>query len=150
MGSSINNRITRTILGALIQSNLSAQELKRYSSDRDLQEMTLERLRFILQFFEDQSVADNKERLTDSFNAIEMAYEAIQRRRISKNEVVELLRSSGGYRTGYNPTAMTVKEMLLTYFENSSPSDQKRLLDRLVLPTSRDAYLEGILRKGAK
>lgn len=147
MKSNVDQRIARTIVGALLQSSITAQDLKKVVLDRELRDQIFAQLELAIELFDGYRSYETKERLQPQEGLIELAYTEIQRKRISKFALNDMIRSIAGGRSFQFNKSATIREILGTFFENASSSDSRRLLEALSSGESIDAYLEGILSR---
>lgn len=104
----------------------------------------------------DQAVApreNNHEEISRFLSpAIEEALQAIKRRRLSKAELIRLIRAlSPDAKDFRNMEDIKVPEIIHWFFDHAPESAQQKLLESLTSsPLEMDEYLAGIMRRGEK
>jgi len=75
----------------------------------------------------------------------DLAYEAVQRRRVSKRVIIERMRqASPSYMAPEKLADVSVRDLLLSFFARTAKDDANRLLKLLGVSSDDDPYLSGI------
>lgn len=148
MDRKARQRVMRSFMAALLQSDLSLEELRQLSFDisegffaEELSKL-LEEAIFAVRGvppYESKSAPETAENFA---NAI------IQRRRLSKKAVLDLIANASLRKTprGLN-TADTLREILRKFFRTASPPEIAKFIDQLDSGETTEAYLRGISRR---
>lgn len=144
--------VVRILLGRLLDSDLSVSELRNVADVlttealmRDLSLALSETLSFIDEPNFSKQV--NRRDIDE-----DTAYMLIQRRRLSKNEVLELIASVSPNRTNKEPAykngKLPIRTIVRDFFRSASVDTVRMFMDRLQNQDSADPYLKGIIRRG--
>jgi hypothetical protein len=143
-------RAIRKILAALLESELSVDEIGQLLADiqanpsfaqnvRDLLNRTIGRVR-------DTGLKKLPNKTTDQRSREDLIFSAIQRHRLSKLEVLNLMRmSTPSEALSLNHTS-SMRELVSDFLRQASSHQVEELLKHID-PTREDPYLSGIARR---
>jgi hypothetical protein len=145
------HRLIRSIVAALMQSDLTVEELRELADElatesfgRDLGAM----LRDVLFTVREAEVgkSNKREREVGQLSVEAIAMEIVRRRKLPRKVVVDLiLRVSPRFRSQQAVRSGTISGMLRKFFQTSAPHEQNEFLNLLDKGTAEDPYLRGIV-----
>lgn len=145
-------RATRRVIAALIESGLTSEEMRQLllSIAKNKQLLfTLQRL------LDDGKVAWGEERPGSSgapasylSETVDAVVAAIDRQRMSKSELLELLSKYKLTKWNYQEgTKTSVRRLVETFIKNLSPNERADFVRLMLHGAQDDPYLEGILKR---
>jgi hypothetical protein len=151
MRARVREKIARAVVSALIGSELTARELREATDElcrypflnpKDAERL-LDLIDGLIVDAPQKAFGDEVGRSTQ-----EIALHHIERRRLSKREVLDLMEKSFGKPIGeLVSTDLTRNEMISRFFGIATSSSIQRFL-ALIAPTSKDdPYLQGIMKR---
>jgi hypothetical protein len=154
MRSSARERVTRLLIGSLLSSDLSANELRRIADMifddplfvRDFA-ASLKNVAREFEEFGQKSVQPAPYRNDLDWEDV---YSLIQSKAIPKREVLDqMMKLSASWRRAKYRIDLPVKELVRQFFEVATDTDSRRLLMALKRQEKEgsDPYLSGIVRK---
>lgn len=150
MRKTFDERLIRVLAAALLQSDLSADELRRLSSDVLLQERISAAVRRILLAVAGEKKYDRsfERHQTGADGDVDRVYDLIQRRRLSKSAVAGILRSIRPTEEdeGFENES-TLRLMLDRFLKDASTREKTELLTLLSPGAQKDPYLDEILKR---
>lgn len=152
MRTRTRDRVQRILCGALLNSDLSDAELRQVIdtlSGPDAYDFTLDfgkLMRTILGEVLKPHAKQSTSRVRESSDVEKTAYHWIQRRRLSKKEVLQIIHETIGSASAVSDSDRPIRDLLRSFFDIASAVDAQRFLARLQ-PRDSDPYLEGILKR---
>lgn len=144
-----NNRVlARIVIGALLQSTLSDRELEKLCHNQVLQEEIFDSLRGVLRTLEKNTAMDQKDYFESEWSIPETILALVQKKKLSKNAVQELIVSVSHRPLVNLPKNATIRTTLLTFLNSATPTETSEILH--ILEGSGDAYLDGILKNNRR
>lgn len=149
-------RLRRVLLAAVLKSDLSLNEMQdladEMSASPDFVWEFSSLLRDIIDRLRTTGPRKQSSQKPDASTVLEAAYRAIQRRRLSKKEVLETMAKVSPGTEWRSRFTLPVREILAYFFSVASPSELARFLERFDVNPDfqdlrQDAYLRGIDRK---
>jgi hypothetical protein len=143
--------VMRVLLGALMDSDLSVSELrelaKNLENSPEFLIQFIEMLRLVLHRLERGVSLDARVPVSNSGEIA--VYSAVQRRRLPKSTVLELMEKYSDAAHKLNVTERTtMRELIRKFLEVAKPEEVRGLRRALETQTPRkDPYLEGIVRR---
>jgi len=144
-------RVIRILLAALLESDLTQEEMRELSanlfSNPSLIFELSDILSGVLQHFEKKSVTKGRN-WREPGNDEELAYADLQRRRMSKSAVLRMMSKFSDVLMAQpiDPTA-TLRELVHLFWKSASPAERKEFTKALGAGRSKDLYLEGIMSR---
>jgi hypothetical protein len=150
MRSKTRDKVKRTLVAALLSSGLSESELQQFGDElasSNGSEFLFEfgnLLRTVIHQLRDQDQKPIMQPVKGK-NLEELAYQTIQRRRLSKREVLQVIGEVIGSDKSHGPDSdHSLRDILRDFFIHASVDQAQKLLSRLQPPDS-DAFLHGIM-----
>lgn len=141
--------VMRVLLAALLDSDLSAQELRELATNLRENSEFLDDLagvlRLILHRLERNVPGSG--RASGLLPAETKLFTAVQRRRLPKRILVEMMEVTSPSTRGRLPPDMTVRELIEQYVAIAKSAEVEELRTKLEGSPKEDPYLEGILRR---
>lgn len=159
MNPKIRRRALRNFAASLLLSEMNAAEMRQLADELSAGNLTLELGELIRDMAELAAIDNLKKEIEQNRNPSEqniisqnsrlrLALNAINRRRLSKKAIWEIMRSvSPEYDTEHISGDATVKQHVARYFATVSANDIARFLN-LLEGDPIDAYLKGISKRG--
>lgn len=154
MNPKTRERVTKALVEALSKAGLSRNEAEELSIDMARNAALLTNFSQILktasrQIKGDQPTKSSSVPISETYDQYVSAFETIQRQRLSKSDVLELIfkASPKAKRKDVHPTA-SLRELVREFFDTASDSDIEKFLTNLRRQYTDDAYLQGITRRG--
>lgn len=147
MRASTRDRIQRLLCAALLNSELSEVDLRNFADEAAIgggQDIMLQLSRNLLFIMGDWENRQKQFPAYSSFsNYADVAYDYVQRRRMSKKELLELIHSITKVRFDI-PESASLREILRLFFNLASDVDTRKLMTR-IQPRDGDPFLQGIM-----
>jgi len=145
-------RAARVLLSSLLTSDLTASELRELSEEMLSSPDFLANLSILLRDLATRlSHGDGQRKHSDangeSRQLSELLYSEIQRRRLSKADVLALLSRVSPTMLGARSTDLPLRRLLRDYLIRASQSEREQLVKLLSSEKSDDPYLRGILKR---
>lgn len=156
MKESTRSAAVRTIIAALLNSRLSDAELREIARsiqfDHDLWVRVAAGLGFSDLGRDSADAEAYKARwsaLDDHRRSlVDLALAAAKKQRLGKRALVELMAFAEPRNPiPDNPEAYTLKDLLIMFFSEATPSGVEQMMDRLRRDKPKDAYFEGLNRR---
>lgn len=153
---STKERLRRVLLAAVLKSDLSLNEMQHLademSASPDFVWEFSSLLRDVIDRLQKTGPRKQVSQKPDASSVLEAAYHAIQRRRLSKKEVLETMAKVSPGTEWRSRFALPMREILAYFFSVASPSEAAQFLERFDVNPDfqelrQDAYLRGIDRK---
>lgn len=148
------DKISRILLAALMRSGLTPGELRELHDDlvrRDAEFLADfgRLLGDVLHHFRELESKKSYKFWNQTSEHLKAAYTAIQRRRLSKRAVLDIMLDiSSGIEGAKISPELPLKHLLQLFFESASQLEARRFVNTVRGETDGDAYLRGIIRRG--
>jgi len=151
MRARTKNRVMRVLLAALLESDLTIDELEEFLSVRLENSMLMTELRGalvgLLQYFDGKSrgkFTGLEARQTDE----DKIYSGLQRKRLSKSEAIQLMyKFSDSFTKQPLDANATLRELVHLFWRDATPAERREFSAALNDTRGKDAYLEGIISR---
>lgn len=158
MADKNKSRIFREVLAALIGSKLSSRELRELSdllaSDHSFAYELGRSVYDLSKAIDPQATLFTPEEVDvvagSDEGLVSLVYNVIQRKRLAKRELINLMRSTSSRAAGSLTTEMSSRELLDTFFDRASTAHVRELLSYLGMNISEDPYLGGIANRSKR
>jgi hypothetical protein len=141
-----DERAIRLMTAALLQSELTAGELRRLGKDQRMQERVFAGVCRVLRALGTEVSGSGLSRSSDA--ELEHFYDLVQRRRMSKSAFAGLLRSVRPHELPPEfDSEPTLRSMLENFLTEASPREKNELVALLSPGGQKDGYLDEILKR---
>jgi uncharacterized protein YfkK (UPF0435 family) len=150
MSPATRQRVMRSFLAALLQSDLSNNELQEVAEELARGSMMIDLRNLIYETMSRLGSVGHPKPQTERSNDLTEAYKIISSRRFSKKTVMELMKVASPELPSQQllPLASkTLKEIIAWYLNNAS-QDERSKFKSIISGKSGDEYLVGLRRKG--
>jgi hypothetical protein len=156
MRARTRKRVMRIILAALLESDLTTDEIQEFLgalfSNPALIFDLGDALGSLLQYFERRPTEKIRDWRTSVTTDEEKVYGELQRRRMSKLAVMRMMNKfSDAWEKQPISSTTTLRELVHLFWKGASATERKEFAEALAAPRGKDPYLEGIIsrRQGA-
>lgn len=149
MRSKTRARVMRLFLASLLESNLSVRELDEVAQGLTEQSFSWEFGELLQEItIHLKELESTKKQLNRSDNLQAFTYDIVQRRKIPKAALIELVKDVyPDIGSTMRLTNFTVREIIREFLSLASPKKAEKLIDILNEGIERDEYLKGIMRR---
>lgn len=142
-------RVMRMFLASLLDSDLSIRELKEVANDFTGQTFSWEFGKLVHEIIEHLDTTQLVKQLSSHPDELdEFAYQLVQRRRIPKIALLDVVRSISPAIHSHLSTKSTVRDILSEFLILATQKETDNFMTFLEGENRGDAYLKGIMKRG--
>lgn len=144
--------VMRLLLAALLNSRLSARELREFA-DEIIGNASIgfhfgKLIQDVVTRLDESGAVKRVERLKENVGDEDEAYATVQRRRLSKRGILDRMAAVvPPSNVNFSAEKMTVREILAKFFRAVTPEERKKFMALIESTDAGDAYLSGIVQR---